>query len=54
MRIDAEEERPVDALLAAIEADRLSDRKDVGFVERSGQRRAAMTGRAEGNLLSAL
>ena len=54
MAIDAEEERPVDPLLAAIEADRLGDGEDMRLVERAQQRRTAMAGGAEGDLLRTL
>ena len=42
MRIDADEERPVDALLLAVAADRLADRKDVRFIESAVERSPAM------------
>ena len=49
--IDAEKERPVDALLQPIAADRLRDREHVPFIEGDLERRAAVAGRAEGNAL---
>ena len=45
--VDAEEERTIDALLAAIEADRLGDGQDVRLVERRVEGRAAVAGRPE-------
>ena len=51
VRVDAEKERPVDAALFAVAADRLGDRQDVMLVERALERRAAMPRRAEGDAL---
>lgn len=45
--IHAEEQRTVDSLRAAIQADRLCDREDVRLVERVAERRTAMARRAE-------
>src|SRR4029077_7631051 len=44
MRIDADVERSVDALLLTIEANRLCDCKDVRLIERVIERRAAVPG----------
>ena len=51
VRVDAEEQRPVDALLAAVLADRLADREHVRFVEAAFERRAAVARGAEGDAL---
>ena len=47
----AQVERPVDALLAPVVADRLGDREDVRFRERAPQRRAAVAAGAEAHTL---
>ena len=47
MRIDADEQWTVDALLPAIRADRLADRQNVVLIETAVERRAAMPGRPE-------
>ncbi len=47
MRIDADVERSVDALLLTIEANRLRDRENVRLIERVIERGAAMPGSAE-------
>ena len=47
VRVAAEEQRPVDALLGAVAADRVADRDDVGLGERAVERGAAMARRAE-------
>ena len=47
MRIDAEEQRTVDLLLLAVQANRLADGQDVRFVERLVECGAAMPGGAE-------
>ena len=51
MGIDTHEQRPVDALLLAIETDSLGNCQDMGFVEGVVQRRAAMPGGSEGHPL---
>ncbi len=51
MRIDAEKERAVDALLFAVEADRLRDREDMRLVEGELERRPSMARCAEGDAL---
>ena len=51
VRVDADEQRPIDALLAPIVADRLGDRQHVRLVEAAVERRAAMAGRAERDAL---
>lgn len=51
MRVPAEVEGPVDAGRAPVVDDRLRRREDVSLVEGRGQRAAAMTARAEGDLL---
>src|SRR5271170_5115394 len=51
VRVDADEQGPLNTLLLAIKADRLSDSKNVRLVEASVERRAAMAGRAEGHAL---
>jgi len=45
--VDAQEQRPIDAILPPVEADRLSDRQHVGLVERVAKRRPAVAGGAE-------
>ena len=52
MRVHAQEQRPVNALSLAIQANRLRDRQDVGFVESAGESRTAMSGRSECDALS--
>ena len=47
MRIEADEERSGNLLTAAIQANGLGNRDDMGLVEGAGKRRAAMTGRSE-------
>ena len=47
VRVHAQEQRPVDAGVAAVKADGLGDGQDVRFVERGGKRRAAMPRGAE-------
>ena len=54
VRVGAEEQRPVDALLRAVLADRLAGGDDVVLVERARQRRAAMAGRPERDALLGL
>ena len=51
VRVRAEEQRAVDALFGAVFADRLAGRDDVVLVERVRQRRSAMPGRPERDLL---
>ena len=51
VRVDAEEQRPVDALPLPVLADRLGDRQHVPLVEAALERRAAMAGGAEGDAL---
>ena len=51
VRVDAEEQRPVDALGLAVVADRLRDREHVPFVEETVERRAAMARGAERHAL---
>ena len=43
MRIAADEQRPGGAVGGAVLDDGLGDRQDMGFVERSVERRAAVT-----------
>jgi hypothetical protein len=54
VRVDAEEDGAVDLLLAPVLTDRLRDGEDVRFGEHRVQRRAAMTGCAEGDPLLGL
>jgi len=49
MGVSAHEDRPVDAVLPAVEADRLGGGEDVGLVECGLEGRAAVTGSAEGD-----
>ena len=49
MRIDPEKERPVDTLGAPVPGDGIRHGEHVRFVERTAQRRAAVTRRAESN-----
>jgi hypothetical protein len=51
MRVDAQEQRPRDALLLPMSADGLGDGEDVRFVEGPVEGRAALTGGAEGHAL---
>src|ERR1700686_2164398 len=51
MRVDPQEERTVDAVLPAIEADRLGNREDVLLVERALERRSAVARCPERNAL---
>jgi hypothetical protein len=51
MGVGAEKQRAVDALPAAVGADRLGDGEDVVLVEAAVERGAAMPGRAERNPL---
>jgi hypothetical protein len=51
VRVPPEIERPVDALACSVIADRLRDCQHVRFVERAGQRRAAVAARAEAHAL---
>ena len=51
MRVTADEQRPGGAVRGAVLDDGLSDRQDVGLVECSVERRAAVTRRAERHLL---
>ena len=51
VRVDAEEQRPVDAVALAVVADRLRDRQHVPFVERDVERRAAVSRGAERDAL---
>ena len=54
MSVHAKKERPIDFLLFAVVADRLSNCEDVPLVERPVKSGFAMTGRSEDNLLSAV
>ncbi|GCC46994.1 hypothetical protein chiPu_0031307, partial [Chiloscyllium punctatum] len=54
MGVDADEQRPGQALLAAVIADRLRGGEDVVLVERILQRRAAMARGAERNPLGGI
>src|SRR4029453_15972524 len=51
MRIDADVERPVNALLLAVEANRLRDCEDVRLIERVIERGAAVPGSSKHNAL---
>ena len=51
VRVESQKQRPVDALLSAVIADRLSDRQDVRLVEARVERAAAMSGGTEGDAL---
>src|SRR5439155_5344006 len=51
MGVHPDKERPVDALLFAVDADGLRDREDVPFIKGAIERRSAVPGRAEGNAL---
>jgi len=51
MGVLADEQRPRDALGGPVFDDRLGGGRDVGLVERRLERRAAVPGRAEGDLL---
>ena len=51
MRVDAEKQRAVDAVLLPVAADRLRDRQDVPFVEAACERGAAVPGGAEADAL---
>ena len=51
VRVEAEEQRAVNALSLAVAADGLADREHVPFVEGPLERRAAMPRRAEGDSL---
>src|SRR5262249_4490605 len=51
VRVLAHVERAVDPLTAAVVADGLSDRRDVGLGERAAERRAAVAARAEADHL---
>jgi hypothetical protein len=54
VRVLAQIERAVDALLAPVVADRLGDREDVRFSERARERRAAVAARAEADALGGI
>jgi DNA-binding HxlR family transcriptional regulator len=47
MRVLAQQQRAVDGLAGAVFADRLRDRENMGFIERAGERRAAVAARPE-------
>ena len=51
MGVDADEQRSGDAVRRPVQTDCLSDREDMVLVERIVERRAAMAGGAERNLL---
>ena len=51
VRVEADEQRAVDALLPAVLADRLGDGEHVALVEAHVERAAAMAGSAEGHPL---
>src|SRR5206468_4302360 len=51
VRIEADEQRPVDSVLFAVEADRLRDREDVVLAEGVPERGAAMSGGPENDSL---
>ena len=52
VRVTADEQRPRDAVSGTVLDDGLGDRQNMGLVERSVERRAAVTRRAEHHLLS--
>ena len=51
MGVHAQEQRPIDAHLLPVEADRLADRQDMRLVKRAGEGRTAVAGGAESDLL---
>src|SRR5208282_393206 len=51
VRVETDVQRPVDALLLAVEADRLSNREDVCLIEGVLERTAAMPGSTEHHAL---
>ena len=51
MGIHADKQRPIDSLILAVQADRLTDRQNMRLVEAALKRGAPMSRGAEGDLL---